>query len=414
MKRVRFVLGLLIQFFVYTSTAQNFSKIDSIINAEIQLKNIAGGVAYVYHNNQLVFNKAFGYANLADQTLMEVNSIFRIASQTKAIVSIAFLQLVEQEKIGLDEPIEKYIPSFSKQKVAIVEADSFKLVSRNRSITIRDLLTHQSGVSSPDEYPKFNSLFVKYQLNQPLNQGYLTLSEEVEQIAKMPLIHQPGERFSYGLSTNVIGRLIEIVSGMTLDAYLSKNIFTPLNMLDTYFYLPKEKQNRLVKVYAKYSKDSLTEIDPKIYPVNYPLQKKGQYFSAIGGLVSTTHDYGSFLQCLLQKGKMKSGKQLIGETILNEFWSNQLGEKTFIFGGVKSLNNFGLGVGLTTKAGQIINNASEGSFFWGGAFNTAYIVDRKRNLITIFCFQRAPFVLPPLLSKLEKTTIQIIDNASSY
>jgi CubicO group peptidase (beta-lactamase class C family) len=227
----------------------------------------------------------------------------------------------------------------------------------------------------------------------------------------MPLVHQPGERFSYGLSTNVIGSLIEIISGMPLDAYLNKNVFGPLQMQDTYFYLPKEKQNRLVKVYSKYSKDSLIEIDPKIYPVNYPLQEKGQYFSAIGGLVSTTHDYGSFLQCLLRNGKMKNGKQLIGEAILHEFWTNQLGDKTFIFGGVKSLNNFGLGVGLTTKSGQIINNASEGSFFWGGAFNTAYMVDRKRNLITIFCFQRAPFVLPPLLTKLEKTTIQIIDDA---
>jgi CubicO group peptidase (beta-lactamase class C family) len=209
----------------------------------------------------------------------------------------------------------------------------------------------------------------------------------------------------------VIGRLIEIVSGMSLDAYLSKNIFEPLEMSDTYFYLPKEKQNRLVKVYSKYSKDSLSEIDPEIYNINYPLQNKGQYFSAIGGLVSTTHDYGSFLQCLLKNGKTEIGKQLIGASILNEFWSNQLGDKTFVFGGVKSLNNFGLGVGLTTKAGQIINNASEGSFFWGGAFNTAYMVDKKRNLITIFCFQRVPFVLPPLLTKLEKTTIQIIDDA---
>ena len=404
-------VGILFLLLANNNSAQNFTKIDSIINAEIQLKNIAGGVAYVYHNNKVVYNKAFGYANLANQTKMEVGSIFRIASQTKAIVSIAFLQLVEKGKVGLDEPIEKYIPSFSNQKVAIIEADTFKLVSKNRSITIRDLLTHQSGISAQDEFPKYKALFDKYKLNQPLNTGYTSLKEEVDQIATMPLVHQPGERFSYGLSTNVIGSLIEIISGMTLDAYLNKNVFGPLQMQDTYFYLPKEKQNRLVKVYARYSKDSLIEIDPKIYPVNYPLQEKGQYFSAIGGLVSTTHDYGSFLQCLLRNGKMKNGKQLIGEAILNQFWTNQLGDKTFIFGGVKSLNNFGLGVGLTTKSGQIINNASEGSFFWGGAFNTAYMVDRKRNLITIFCFQRAPFVLPPLLTKLEKTTIQIIDDA---
>ena len=404
-------VGILFLLLANNNSAQNFTKIDSIINAEIQLKNIAGGVAYVYHNNKVVYNKAFGYANLANQTKMEVGSIFRIASQTKAIVSIAFLQLVEKGKLGLDDPIEKYITSFSNQKVAIIEADTFKLVSKNRSITIRDLLTHQSGISAQDEFPKYKALFDKYKLNQPLNTGFTSLKEEVDQIATMPLVHQPGERFSYGLSTNVIGSLIEIISGMTLDAYLNKNVFGPLQMQDTYFYLPKEKQNRLVKVYARYSKDSLIEIDPKIYPVNYPLQEKGQYFSAIGGLVSTTHDYGSFLQCLLRNGKMKNGKQLIGEAILNQFWTNQLGDKTFIFGGVKSLNNFGLGVGLTTKLGQIINNASEGSFFWGGAFNTAYMVDRKRNLITIFCFQRAPFVLPPLLTKLEKTTIQIIDDA---
>ena len=406
MKHLRLLVGLIVFAPSITAHSQNFTKIDSTINAEIAQKNISGGVAYVYHNNKVVFNKAYGYANIASQSPMEVNSIFRIASQTKAIVSIAFLQLVEKGKIGLDDPIEKYIPNFANQKVAVMDADTFKLVSRNRSITIRDLLTHQAGISSTDEYPKYKFLFEKYKLNQ----GYASLKEEVDQIAAMPLVHQPGERFSYGLCTNVIGRLIEIIAGTTLDEYLTKNIFEPLQMQDTYFYLPKEKHNRLVKVYTKYSKDSLMEINPNVYPVDYPLQTKGKYFSAIGGLVSTTHDYGNFLQCLLHNGKLNNGKQLIGEKILNEFWTNQLGDKTFVFGGVKSLNNFGLGVGLTTKAGQVINNASEGSFFWGGAFNTAYMVDRKRNLITIFCFQRAPFVLPPLLSKLEKTTIQIIDD----
>lgn len=414
MKYLRLLVGLIVFAPTFTAHSQNFTKIDSTINAEIAQKNISGGVAYIYHNNKVVYNKAYGYANIASQSPMEVNSIFRIASQTKAIVSIAFLQLVEKGKISLEDPIEKYIPNFANQKVAVMDADTFKLVSKNRSITIRDLLTHQAGISSSDEYPKFKSLFEKFKLNQPLNHGYASLKEEVDQIAAMPLVHQPGERFSYGLCTNVIGRLIEIIAGTTLDEYLTKNIFEPLQMQDTYFYLPKEKHNRLVKVYTKYNKDSLMEINPNVYPVDYPLQTKGKYFSAIGGLVSTTHDYGNFLQCLLHNGKLNNGKQLIGEKILNEFWTNQLGDKTFVFGGVKSLNNFGLGVGLTSKAGQVINNASEGSFFWGGAFNTAYMVDRKRNLITIFYFQRAPFVLPPLLSKLEKTTIQIIDDAGSH
>ncbi len=392
------------------SFSQQFNTIDSTIQSEIALKNISGGVAYIYHNNKVLYHKAFGFSNITDHQLMDTNSIFRIASQTKAIISIAFLQLVDKNKISLDDPLEKFIPAFKHQKVAVIAKDTMLFVEKNRSINIRDLLTHTAGISSVDEYPKFKSLFDQYKLSQSLSNGYKNLEEEVNQIAKMPLVHQPGDRFSYGFCTDVIGRLIEMVSGLPLDKYLMKNIFDPLNMVDTYFYLPQNKTNRLVKVYTKFSKDSLMEINPAVFPVNYPLEKNSRFYSAIGGLVSTTHDYSQFLICLLNKGKTSNGKQIISEQLLDQFWTNQIGDKTFVFGGVKSLNNFGLGVGLTTKAGQVINHASEGSYFWGGAFNTAYMVDRKRNLITLFYFQRAPFVLPPLLSKLEKTTIDIVDN----
>jgi CubicO group peptidase (beta-lactamase class C family) len=224
----------------------------------------------------------------------------------------------------------------------------------------------------------------------------------------MPLAHQPGERFSYGLSTDVAGRLIEIISGMSLGNYLERNIFKPLEMNDTYFYLPKEKQDRLVNVYIQFRADSLQELSPSIFPVDYAKQDDNGYYSGIGGLVSTTEDYGKFLVCLLNKDKYKN-KTLLTKKSMAAFLTNQLGDKTFVFGGKASLNNFGLGVGLTTEKGQVINNASVGSFFWGGAFNTAYMVDPGRKLITLFYFQKAPFVLPPLLSKLEKTAIEIID-----
>jgi len=405
------VLSFVLLLYPQFSRGQNFYKIDSIINAEICQHNIAGGVAYVYQNNKVLFHKAYGFANIATQTPMQVNSIFRIASQTKAIVSIAALQLVEKGKIGLDDPIEKYIPAFSKQQVAIISSDTFRIVNKIRSITLRDLLTHQAGISSQDEYPAYKALFTKFGLNLPLSQGFSSLKDEVDQIAAMPLVHQPGERFSYGLSTNVVGRLIEIVTGANLDTYLLKNIFNPLGMSDTYFYLPSSKKDRLVKVYTKVNKDSLMEADLSSFHFDYPLNNQSKYFSAIGGLVSTTQDYATFLQCLLNNGIAKSGKRIIGARILNEFLTNQLGDKTFIFGGVKSLNNFGLGVGLTTQPGQKLNKATPGSFFWGGAFNTAYMVDRNRKLITLFYFQRAPFVLSSLLSKLEKTTIEIIDES---
>lgn len=405
----RFFIFSILFCLLFTVNAQNFEPIDSIISAEIHQNNIAGGVALVYHKGKIVLDKAYGFGDLAAQNPMQTNSIFRIASMTKAIVSIGVLQLVDKGLIQLDDPIEQYIPVFSQQKVAVFNKGVFDLIDKNRSITIRDLLSHQSGISSADEYPVFKPLFKQFQLDQSLNLGYKNLEEEVKQIAAMPLVHQPGARFSYGLSTDVLGRLIEIVSHQNLDLYLDKYILNPLGMKDTYFYLPKDKKERLVKTYVKSSNNQLEALDTSKFPIDYPLQEDKEYFSAIGGLVSTTHDYANFLICLLNGGKAKSGKIIINQKTLDQFWANQLGEKTFIFGGFPSKNNFGLGVGLTTEQGKTINNASVGSFFWGGAFNTAYMVDKKRELITLFYFQRTPFVLPPLLSKLEKTTIQIID-----
>ena len=189
-----FVLSTL--FTIQLLFAQNFHAIDSIIEKQIQQQKVSGAVAMIIYKNNVVLDKAYGYADKANRDPMTTESIFRIASQTKAIVSVAFLQLVESGKIGLNDPIEKYIPAFQKQQVAIVEKDSIKLVNRNRSITIRDLLSHQSGISSSDEYPKLNKLFAQYQLDKPLNVAFNSLQEEVEQIAKMPLAHQPGERFS--------------------------------------------------------------------------------------------------------------------------------------------------------------------------------------------------------------------------
>ena len=371
--------------------AQTFSALDSIINLQINKHNTPGAVGLVIKEGKVLYDKAFGYANLELKTPMSTQSIFRIASQTKAVVSVAFLQLVEKGAVGLDDPIEKYFPAFSTQKVISGRGDSLQLVDKVRSVTIRDLLTHQSGISSPDEYPTYAYLYKKYNLDKPLNGSYATLTDEVAQIAQMPLMHQPGERFSYGLSTNVIGALIEKISGLSLDAYLLKNIFEPLGMRDTYFYLPKNKQDRLVKLYAKNTDTSLALVPPVLFNADSPLQKNSKYFSAIGGLVSTTHDYAKFLTCLLEGGALGAGKQLLSKRTIDALTTNQLGAKTFIFGGFPSLNNFGLGVGLTSTKGQVINNASEGSYFWGGAFNTAYMVDHfiflsTHNICFIICF----------------------------
>ena len=400
----------LLFFYSISSFAQlpAFYRIDSTINAEIAQHNIAGGVALIAKNGKIVHHQAYGFSNIEAKMKMEENAIFRVASQTKAIVSVAVLQLVERGQIRLEDPIEMYFPEFSSQKVYIKQADTLALVDRARSITIRDLLTHQAGISSADEYPYLQKEFLKYGLSNMGVTQYSSLRAEIAQIAKMPLAHQPGARFSYGLSTNVLGGLIEFVTKQSLATYLTDNIFKPLGMKDTYFYLPKSKQNRLVEIYIKQN-NNLKAVDRSAMPVDYPLLENATYFSAIGGLVSTTHDYFLFFNHLLNSENSKNKFRLLQPATLEQLLSNQLGEKTFIFGGFPSLNQFGLGVGLTSVKGQSINKASVGSYFWGGAFNTAYMVDPKRNLITLFYFQRTPFVLPPLLSKLEKTTIEIID-----
>ena len=406
------VFKLLALLFVATSIsslqAQDFSSIDSIIQVQIQKHNTPGAVGLIIKDGVVLYDKAFGYANLDQKTPMSSKSIFRIASQTKAIVSVACLQLVQDKRIQLDDPIEKYFPSFAQQKVVSGTPDSIVLVNLDRPITVRDLLTHQSGISSADEYPKYANLFQQYGLDKSMGFNYGTLAQEVDQIAKMPLMHQPGARFSYGLSTNVIGALIEKVTETSLEVYLKKNIFDPLQMEDTYFYLPERKQNRLVELYYKSSDTTLATIDPAVFNANYPLLKNSKYFSAIGGLVSTTHDYAKFLSCLLQGGTV-GGKTILTKNFVDSLTTNQLGTKTFIFGGFPSLNNFGLGVGLTSVKGQVVNNASVSSFFWGGAFNTAYMVDPTRKLITVFFFQRTPFALSSILSSLEKATIKIVD-----
>jgi CubicO group peptidase (beta-lactamase class C family) len=409
MKSWVFTLFFLLHFSNSILYAQSFKRIDSTIQSSINQHDVSGAVALIAKNGRIIYHQSYGFANLSSQEVMKKDAIFRIASQTKAIVSVAVLQLVQKGQLHLDDPIEQYFPSFAVQKVYQNKSGQLTLIERARSITIRDLLTHQSGITSVDEFPYLKKEFEKFQLgNFGVNQ-FKNLADEIDQIAKMPLAHQPGERFSYGLSTNVLGGLIELITKESLASYLEKNIFKPLKMKDTYFYLPLKKQNRLVEVYTKQT-NRLIPVDRSVFPVDYPFAQNQQYFSAIGGLVSTTKDYFLFLNNLLNPSGNRKSFRLLDSATYNSLITNQLGDKTFIFGGFPSSNQFGLGVGLTSTKGQSTNKASVGSYFWGGAFNTAYMVDPKRNLITLFYFQRTPFVLPSLLSKLEKTTIEIMDN----
>ncbi|MBB5644372.1 serine hydrolase domain-containing protein [Pedobacter cryoconitis] len=365
-------------------TNEKLYRIDNLAQELIQTGQIAGASVLLFKDGQTIYNKAFGYADPETKKAMQTNSIFRIASQTKAITSIAAMMLWEQGKFLLDEPVSKYIPEF--KKTAVLEkfnsADSsYTTLPVVREITIRDLLRHTSGLSYPvfsiDE--RLNAIYAKARVSTGLGSKGV-LKERIELLAKQPLLHQPGEAFTYGLNTDVLGRLVEVWSGLNLNDFLKTRIFDPLEMEDTYFHLPKGKVDRLVALDQKVD-GKLKKRKELIYEgneVNYPAAD-GIYVSGGAGLSSTTSDYLKFLQMVLNKGVCK-GERLIGEKTIELMLKNQLTESMKINGQEEGFQ-FGLGWGLVNERNSYLHPLSTGSFFWGGAYNTHYWVDPKEQLI---------------------------------
>ena len=207
----------------------------------------------------------------------------------------------------------------------------------------------------------------------------LLLSDAIKKLAKLPMVHQPGERFTYGLSTDVLGYLVEVISGMNLDRFLKERIFLPLGMHDTYFYVPKEKQSRMAAVYSENKMHHLEKWRDETIPgidVNYPLVN-GTYFSGGAGLCSTTKDYAIFLQMLLNGGEY-NGRRIIAPRTVELMTMNQIGELM-----CRGDGKFGLGFEITTKAGEAKLGVTEGTYFWGGHFETFYWVDPKEKLVVL-------------------------------
>jgi CubicO group peptidase (beta-lactamase class C family) len=382
--------------------SQQFAPLDSAIDRLITGNKVSGGVAMVWKDGSIIHQKAYGWKDPEHTATMQMDAIFRIASQTKLIVTVAALQLVSKHNISLDEHIEKWLPLFSNQRVAQLVDGKIELVERKNPVTLRHILTHTSGISSADEFPQFKPLFQQYQLDRSLNFGYKNLEEEVAQIAQMPLMHEPGARFSYGNSTDVLARWIEVVSGMSLGVYLDRHIFKPLKMKDTHFKLPPTKAARLLPINRTDASGNLVRLGNQLFPADFPVNNQITLESGAGGLVSTASDYLKLLVCLVNDGEYGGSRKLLPAQWIDSLCTGQLGGAQFATGGVKSKNTFGLGVGLTTPEGSKLTGATPGSFFWGGAFNTSYLADKAQKTITVFLFQRVPFDLAFSLTVLER------------
>jgi CubicO group peptidase (beta-lactamase class C family) len=380
------------------------SRIDTLVDQYLRKDWVTGVVTLIIKNGHVIQYKAYGYSDAEAHKTMQRNDLFRIASQTKAIVSAGVMQLFEEGKLYLDEPVADFLPAFRNTRVLdkFNAADTtYTTVPAKRLITIRDLLTHSSGVGYPLIGSKeMTAIYAKNAIPVGLGNPDDDLKERMEALAGLPLAFQPGEKWMYSLGIDVLGCVIEVISGKDLEQYLTEHIFRPLGMNDTYFNVPAAKAGRLVRVYTedslkhvvRWTKETVN-VDP-----DYPLARK-RYFSGGAGLTSTAWDYAIFMQAILNGGSYNGARILAPRTV--ELMRS--GQLSFLYNGA---DNFGLGFGLTSaqSAGRGVRN--EGSFGWGGYFGTVGWADPKARLVCLIMTQQNPNSHSDLEGRLEDIVYQ--------
>ena len=358
-------------------SSERLNRISTTLKAHIEKGVIPGAVALVARRGKIAYFESFGMRDLETSSPMQKDTIFQIYSMTKPIASVGIMILQEQGRIYLNDPVSKYIPEFKGLEVGVEETDSstgektFNTVPANREMTIQDLLRHTSGLSY--------SFFGKSKVNTMYKEAGIpghdqTLAEMVTKISKLPLASQPGTRWEYSRSTDVLGRVIEIVSGMSLDKFLDENIFQPLQMDDTGYYVNPEKINRVAKPGpgAKW---------PAHYSTSPPKLTPGSY-----GLVSTARDYTRFMQMLLNGGQL-DGVRLLGKNTVEYMTADHLGSTIpkkgpgyFLGDG----NGFGLGFMVRELPGAARLPGSVGDYSWGGAGGTCFFVNPPEELCAVY------------------------------
>jgi CubicO group peptidase (beta-lactamase class C family) len=360
-------------------SAERLGRIDGMINDLMAKKRIPGAVVFVARNGKVVYHKAYGYSDAEKQAAMKKDDIFRIASQSKAVTSLAVMMLYEEGLFTLDEPVSKYIPQFKDPKVLVKlnwKDTTYTTAPAKGEITIRQLLTHTSGLDYAGiGSQEFKAIYAKAGIPSGIGNHNMLLADKMKVLGALPLKHNPGEAYTYGLNMDVLGYLVEVLSGKSLADFFKTRIFQPLGMNDTYFYLPKDKHSRLVGVYQSAPSAAMARLkgNPIYDGVNpdYPTLE-GQYFSGGAGLSSSIEDYAKFLQMFLNKGEY-NGARLLSRKTIEMMMTNQTQPPI--------TNQVGLGFGLETDTNDYASPATVGSFSWGGAFNTQYWADPKEKLV---------------------------------
>ncbi len=366
---------------------ERLQRLDDAFRRYAENGDLPGGVILLARKDQVVYHKAFGYADPAVKNPMPADALFRIASQTKALVSTGIMLLQEEGRLHIGDPLSRFIPEFEKTTVAVANPEGgYEVVPAERQITLRDLLTHTSGIGygygvAADAWQAAG-----------IQGWYFADRKEpilatVRRMAALPMEAQPGRQFVYGYSTDILGAVIEVASGQPLDQFLRERLFEPLGMNDTYFYLPSGKERRLAAVFNPDDSGRL-----KRAPEGPGMDTQGQYvsgprtsFSGGAGVVSSAADYYRFLQ-MMENGGELNGKRLLSPRTVALMTTNHLAPEV----GYSRGQGFGLGFSVVTDTGQRGTYGSEGEYGWGGAYHSTYWVDPQEELIVVYFTQVRP------------------------
>ncbi len=375
-------------------SSERLERITSATRKAVDEGRLAGGVTLVARRGKIVYFKAVGDADRDAKKPMRTDHIFRICSMSKPITSAAVMMLYEEGRFMLNQPVSDFIPEFKNMKVLDPPFPQDRtsppgaLVDAKRPITIRHLLTHTSGLTYGG--PRLGKAYAAAGINGGLIQNQGTIGDAMKKLGLQPLLFQPGDLWEYGLSDDLLGYLVEVVSGMPLDRFFEERIFKPLGMKDTYFYIPDDKLPRLAKAYAYYPDKGLQPIaDGQVVPeggseftADYPYRGPRTYFGGGGGLSSTTEDYYRFCQMMLNGGQLNGARILSRKSV--ELMSQDHVQ------GKRADGGYGLGFGVVSEPRFLTELGSVGSYSWGGFFYTSFVIDPKEDLIAIFMGQLHP------------------------
>lgn len=370
-------------------SGERLQRLTDVMQGYVDDGKIAGLVILIAKDGEVPYHRAFGYRDLEAQDPMEKDDIFRIASQTKAIISAGIMLLQEEGELLVDDPVGRYMPEWMETTVAVDnDTGGVDIVPAERPITIRDLLTHTSGIP----YGAWiNPLTAEAWAEAGIDGWYFASEDEpireiVRRMADLPMVAQPGEQWLYGSNTDILGALIEVASGQTLDVFLEDRFFGPLGMVDTRFFLPAEESDRLAVVYDLSGSGELTRAADA-----GAMWDQGEYILGEGpnitlsggaGLLSTASDYASFLEMLRRDGVAMSGERILSPMSVEQMTSDQTPGMDFRPG-----SGFSYGFQVVNDQGAIGMPGNDGEFRWGGAYHSTYWVDPEEDLVVTYFSQ---------------------------